>query len=310
MKSIVNRLLLTLIFIGILFAGFHFFEASTYPQEEKIKEEKFFYTSQPVPDTLSFAGEVVPLEYFDVRESLERELLVNSYFHSQTLRFLKLAPRYFEMIEPILETDSIPLDFKYMALAESGFNPRAVSPSGAAGFWQFMKGTATDYGLEVTTEVDERFHIELSTHAVCRYLKDSFRKYGSWTLVAASYNAGRRFVDRQISLQQEQSYFDLLLGEETERYVFRILAIKMIMEKPETFGFHVEDHEKYPVWKTSGIDVNKAVPDFALFAKEHGTNYKILKMLNPWLRESSLTNAKGKTYTIKVPDKNFRTLKN
>lgn len=313
MKKILNRLFLTLTFAGILIAGFYFFEASTVPvggtDSEDLNEENDYYLSPPVPDLLSFAGEPVPLDYFDVRESLERELLVNSYFHSQTLRFLKLAPRYFALIEPILAADSIPDDFKYLALAESGFNPRAISPAGAVGFWQFLKGTATDYGLEVTAEVDERYHLELSTQAVSRYLKDSFRKYGSWALVAASYNAGRRFVDRQMSIQKEYSYFDLMLGEETERYVFRILALKLILENPEAYGFQVTESEKYPLWKTKNVQVDKAVPDFALFAKEYGTNYKILKMLNPWLRESFLTNAKGKTYTIKIPEKNFRTLK-
>ncbi len=272
--------------------------------------EEDFYTLSSLPETLSFAGEPVPLDYFDVRESLERELLVNSYFHSQTLRYLKLVPRYFAIIEPILKADTIPLDFKYLALAESGFNPRVISPAGAVGIWQFMKGTAEDYGLEVTTEVDERYNLEKATHAFCRYMKDSFRKYGNWTLVAASYNAGRRFIDRQLSIQKERNYYDLLLGEETERYVFRILALKMIMENPEAFGFRVTDEEKYPVWKTTSMDINNAIPDFALFAKEHGTNYKILKILNPWLRESFLTNAKGKSYTIQLPDKHFRSLKN
>ncbi|MEL7585360.1 MAG: lytic transglycosylase domain-containing protein [Prolixibacteraceae bacterium] len=312
MKKIFNRLLLTLIFAGVLLGGFYFFGASTLPQGKAGKEpegEERYYSSPLMPDMLSFAGEPVPLNYFDVRESLERELLVNSYFHSQTLRFLKLAPRYFAVIEPLLAKDSIPDDFKYLALAESGFNSRAVSPAGAVGFWQFLKGTATDYGLEVTGEVDERYHLELSTHAVARYLKDSFRKYGSWSLVAASYNAGRRFVDRQISTQKESSYFDLMLGEETERYVFRILALKLILENPEAYGFQVAEGEKYPLWRTKNVQVSTAVPDFALFAKEHDTNYKILKMLNPWLRESFLTNAKGKTYTIKIPDKDFRTLK-
>lgn len=306
--KIFTRFLLTFTFIGLLAAGFHFFEASTYPQGEQ-QPAKDLYISPPLPDALSFAGEPVPLDYFDVCESLERELLINNYFHSQTLRYLKLVPRYFAIIEPILKTDTIPLDFKYLALAESGFNPRIISPAGAAGIWQFMKGTAADYGLEVTTEVDERYHLEKATHAVCRYLKDSFRKYGNWTLVAASYNAGRRFVDRQLSMQQERNYYDLLLGEETERYVFRILALKMIMENPEAYGFRVTEKEKYPLWKTTPVDINKAIPDFALFAKEHGTNYKILKMLNPWLRENFLTNAKGKTYTIQLPDKNFRSLK-
>jgi len=307
--KILSRLLLTFTFIGLLAAGLYFFEASTYPHKMQQPEEDF-YTLSSLPETLSFAGEPVPLDYFDVRESLERELLVNSYFHSQTLRYLKLVPRYFAIIEPILKADTIPLDFKYLALAESGFNPRVISPAGAVGIWQFMKGTAEDYGLEVTTEVDERYNLEKATHAFCRYMKDSFRKYGNWTLVAASYNAGRRFIDRQLSIQKERNYYDLLLGEETERYVFRILALKMIMENPEAFGFRVTDEEKYPVWKTTSMDINNAIPDFALFAKEHGTNYKILKILNPWLRESFLTNAKGKSYTIQLPDKHFRSLKN
>jgi len=309
MKKILFRLLLTFAFIGLLAAGFYFFEASTFPQQGE-QSQVDFYTSPPPPDSLSFAGEPVPLGYFDVRENLERELLVNTYFHSQTLRYLKLLPRYFSIIEPILIQEEVPIDFKYLALAESGFNARVISPAGAVGIWQFMKGTATDYGLEVTAEVDERYHLGMATHAVCRYLKDSHKKYGNWTLVAASFNGGRRFVDRMMSIQQEQNYYDLLLGEETERYVFRILTLKMIMENPEAYGFHVADNEKYPLWKTTTMEVNKAIPDLALFAKEHGTSYKILKMLNPWLRESFLTNAKGKTYTIQIPDKNFRTLKN
>lgn len=307
--KIFTRLLLTITFAGLLAAGLYFFEASTYPHREQLPEKEFF-TSFSLPDELSFAGEPVPLDYFDVRENFERELLVNSYFHSQTLRYLKLLPRYFAIIEPILEADTIPSDFKYLALAESGFNPRVISPAGAVGVWQFMKGTAEDYDLEVTTEVDERFHLEKATHAFCRYMKDSFRKYGSWTLAAASYNAGRRFIDRQLSIQKERNYYDLLLGEETERYVFRILALKAIMEDPESYGFRVTEEEKYPLWKTKTVDVNKAIPDFASFAREHGTNYKILKMLNPWLRESFLTNAKGKNYTIRLPDKDFRSSKN
>ena len=317
MKKIEHRLLLPVVLIIVLVGIFRFFEASTYPEDtnktgdlQQDKRERDFFTSVPIPDHLLFAGEKVPLEYFDVHESLDRELLVNSYFHSQTLRFLKMAPRYFEMIEPILRADTVPLDFKYLALAESGFDARAVSPSGAVGFWQFMKGTATDYGLEVNDEVDERYHIELSTHAACRYLKDSYKKYGSWTLVAASYNAGRRFVDRQMTRQNEKDYYDLLVGEETGRYVFRILALKLVMENPESYGFKVTEKEKYPRWKTSKIDVNTPVPDFAALAQQHGTNYKIFKMLNPWLRENYLTNAKGKTYTFKLPVKGFRTIKN
>ena len=309
MKKIARQVFFTLLFVVLILGGYQFLESSTYP-DAKLKTETqsaHFYSSVEVPDSLTFAGEVVPLEYFDVYESLDRELLVNSYFHSQTLRFLKMAPRFLSIIEPILKEDSIPDDFKYLALAESGFDPRAVSPADAVGFWQFMKGTAKDYGLEVTGEVDERYHIEKSTHAACAFLHESYKKYGSWTLVAATYNAGRNFVGRQIERQKEINYYDLLLGEETSRYVFRILALKLVMENPQKYGFNVQQNEKYPLWKTKTIEVKGPVASFADFAQEHQTNYKILKMLNPWLREAYLTNTAGKTYKIKLPAEGFRT---
>lgn len=308
MRKFISRLFLSVVFLAVLGGGYYFFESAAYP-DQAVRSPGAPAVFKPVelPDTLSFAGERVPLEYFDVRESLDREMLVNSYFHSQTLRFLKMAPRFFPLIEPILQADTIPLDFKYLALAESGFDPRVVSPAGAAGFWQFLKGTAADYGLEVNSEVDERYHIEQSTRAACRYLKESYRKYGSWALVAASYNAGRTAVDRQIERQNEHNYYNLLLSEETSRYVFRILALKLIMENPENYGFKVNEREKYLPWKVKTIELNTPVKDFAAFAREHGTNYKLLKMLNPWLRETYLTNAKGKTYTLKLPDEGFRT---
>ncbi|TDO04788.1 lytic transglycosylase domain-containing protein [Sunxiuqinia elliptica] len=307
MKRIASRLLYSFILVVLVLGGYQFLESSTYPERAPEAPAKHYYSSVEVPDSLTFAGEKVPLEYFDVYESLDRELLVNSYFHSQTLRFMKLAPRFFSIIEPILEADSIPEDFKYLALAESGFNPKAVSPAGAVGFWQFMKGTARDYGLEVSGEVDERYHIEKSTHAACAYLHESYKKYGSWTLVAATYNAGRSFVGRQLERQQETEYYDLLLGEETGRYVFRILALKLVMENPQKYGFDVQEDEQYSVWNTKTVSISGPVANFADFAQEHQTNYKILKMLNPWLRESYLTNKSGKTYGIKLPAEGFRT---
>lgn len=307
MKRIASRLLYSFILVVLVLGGYQFLESSTYPERAPEAPVKHYYSSVEVPDSLTFAGEKVPLEYFDVYESLDRELLVNSYFHSQTLRFMKLAPRFFSIIEPILEADSIPEDFKYLALAESGFNPKAVSPAGAVGFWQFMKGTARDYGLEVSGEVDERYHIEKSTHAACAYLHESYKKYGSWTLVAATYNAGRSFVGRQLERQQETDYYDLLLGEETGRYVFRILALKLVMENPQKYGFDVQEDEQYSVWNTKTVSISGPVANFADFAQEHQTNYKILKMLNPWLRESYLTNKSGKTYGIKLPAEGFRT---
>jgi membrane-bound lytic murein transglycosylase D len=259
------------------------------------------YRTPPIPETIEFVGMSVPVNRFEIRESLEREILVNAYFHSQTIRFIKLAPRFFSIIDPILLEEGVPADFRYLAVAESGLNPKAVSPAGATGFWQLMKPAAADYGLEVNTEVDERYHIEKSTRAACRYLKDSFLKYGDWALVAASYNAGRSSVDRQLARQKADNYFDLLMSEETERYVYRILAIKLIMEDPGKYGFQITEDEKYPLWNTKKVEIKGTVADFADYAASHGTTYKTLKYYNPWLRDNKLTNKTGKTYVVELP---------
>ncbi|NOU61032.1 lytic transglycosylase domain-containing protein [Marinifilum sp. JC070] len=257
------------------------------------------------PNELKFGDELVPLDRWDVKESLDRELLVNTYWQSQTLLFLKRSNRYFPIIEPILKEQGVPDDFKYLALIESGFVPTIKSPAGAVGVWQFMSGTAKDYGLEVSAEVDERYNIEKATVAACKYLKDSYKKYGSWTLVAASYNAGRRFVDKQLKLQDAGNYYDLLLGEETGRYVFRILAIKMIMEDPAGYGFKFRKSDLYPEIPTRKITIKSPVKDFAVFAKENGVNYKVLKYFNPWLRRAYLTNKYKKEYEITLPAKGY-----
>jgi membrane-bound lytic murein transglycosylase D len=288
----------------IFFSGiFILFLTISGLKEEGKKEapRKESFGSVEFPQKLYFAGEQVPLERFDVYEGLDREMLSNSYFHSQTIRFIKSAPRYFSVIEPILRENGIPDDFKFLCLAESSFDERIVSPAGAVGLWQFMKGTAGDYGLEVNKEVDERYHIEKSTVAACKYLKDSHVKYGTWTMVAASYNAGRNFISRQIERQKSEDYYDLLLGEETARYVFRILALKIILNDPEKYGFRVPEEEKYPVIETKLVEISGAIPDFADFARQYGISYKMLKTFNPWLRESFLTNPRGKTYQLKIP---------
>lgn len=258
--------------------------------------------SPEVPDSLYFMGEKVPLERFDVYESLERELLVNSYFHSQTIRFIKLAPRYFSIIDPILKEEGLPSDFRYLCMAESNMNPKALSPAGAAGFWQFLKTTAIEYGLEVNAEVDERYHIEKSTRAACQYLKKAYGKYRDWALVAAAYNAGNGAIDRQLERQLVSTYFDLLLSEETERYIYRILALKIIIENPEKYGFQVSEDEKYPLLKTRKAEITGPVPNWAVYARSQGINYKTLKYYNPWLRENQLTNKAGKRYTIELPE--------
>lgn len=258
-----------------------------------------------LPGELDFAGEKVPLDLFDVREAMERELLSNVYFHSQTLRLIKLSGRYFPEIEPLLKKHLVPDDFKYLALAESGLS-QAVSPAKAVGFWQLLSGTARDYGLEVNAEVDERYSVERSTVAACSYLVDSYEKYGNWTMTAASYNAGRRGMDRQIERQQESNYYDLLLNQETARYLYRVLAFKLILEDPEAYGFHLDEDDYYEPVPYREVEVDSAVSSFVDFARAQETNYKMLKYLNPWLRETYLSNSRAKSYQIRVPEEAYR----
>lgn len=254
-----------------------------------------------LPEQISLAGEAVPLNRLDVREALKKELIVNTYLHSHTIQILKNAPRMFALIEPILKANGIPDDFKYLAVIESRLDPLVVSPAGAVGIWQIMKGTAKELGLEVTPEVDERYHIEKSTQAAADYLNKAYRKFGSWTLAAASYNAGSNMISRQMDLQQQTNYYNLLLGEETERYVFRILALKQIMNQPEMYHFKVSD--LHPAEETQTIKVSTSIKNWAEFAREQGITYKTLKRFNPWLRKNELHNPRHKTYQIKIPVK-------
>jgi membrane-bound lytic murein transglycosylase D len=276
---------------------------ATHTETETTDENNISFKYKPVtiPDSVIFAGEPVPLGRFDIRESLDRELLVNSYFHSQTLRLIKLAPRYFKIIEPILKEKGVPDDFKYLAVAESGLDPRAVSPSGAIGLWQFLRGTARDFGLEVNSEVDERYHIQKSTYAACEYILKAYQKYNNWSVVAASFNAGMNGVDRQMERQKADSYYDMLFGSETARYVFRLIALKLILEDPYKYNFDVPEDEKYPVITTREVVIDVPVSDFAGFAAENGINYKLLKDFNPWLRDNFLTNPNRKKYTVIIP---------
>ena len=265
----------------------------------------YIVTSVPIPEELDFAGERTPLENFDVKESLEMELLVNSYWQSHTLLLIKRANRYFPVIEEILKENGIPDDFKYLPVAESDLM-NLVSPAKAVGFWQFKKATAVEQGLEVNDEIDERYHLEKSTEAACKFLKRSYELYGSWTMAAASYNMGRTGLIRQIERQDERYYYDLLLNEETGRYVYRLLALKQIMENPEEYGFEFEKSELYPPIPGYKVTVDSPVEDFAEFAKSYSINYKVLKILNPWLRDTKLTNTKGKIYYVSIPEKGYR----
>ena len=255
-----------------------------------------------LPEKLDFAGERVPLEDPDVHERLDRELIVNTYWQSNTLLVLKRANKYFPIIEPILKRNNIPDDFKYLAIIESGLT-NAVSPSGASGFWQLMKPAAQEYGLEVTDQVDERYHIEKATQAACDYLNKAKRSTGSWTMAAAAYNAGISGMNKQTSFQETNNYYDLWLSSETSRYVFRILALKEIMKHPKKYGFIFEKKHLYNELSTYNVMVDSTIENLTQFAKSQNITYKDLKLYNPWLRDKRLDNIDGKAYYIRIPKK-------
>ncbi|TBW28990.1 lytic transglycosylase domain-containing protein [Gramella sp. KN1008] len=255
----------------------------------------------PMPDKLDFAGEPVPLEDPDVYERMDRELLVNTYWQSNAMLLMKRANKYFPLVEKVLKEEGIPEDFKYLAVIESGLT-QAVSPARAIGFWQILESTGKEYGLEINDNVDERYHIEKSTRAASDYLKKAKARFGSWTLAAASYNAGQYGIDKQLERQKVSDYYDLLLGEETGRYIFRILALKEIMNNPEKYGFSFDDDDLYQPIPVNKVKVDTVVKDFPDFAEKFGINYKILKVHNPWLRDDHLKNASRKTYYIDIPE--------
>lgn len=253
-----------------------------------------------VPKNLNFAGEKTPITDFSVREAAERELVVNTYWQSQSLLLHKRANRWFPIIEPILEKNGIPADFKYIALIESQLT-NAVSPQGATGFWQIIESTGTSYGMEITEDVDERYHVAKSTEVACKYFKEAYKIFNNWTLVAASYNLGMGGVQGQIEKQKVNSYYDLALTEETARYVYRILAMKEIISRPKVYGYMLRKKDLYPPVATKKITVDTTIHNLADFSISQGVNYKILKLFNPWLRTNSLTNTNHKKYILEIP---------
>lgn len=257
-----------------------------------------------LPDSMTFCGEEVPLDLFYVRERLERELIINTYRHSTTLLTLKRTTRWFPVMEPIMEQYGLPEDFKYLAMVESELT-NAVSPAKAVGIWQLLESTGKEYGLEINREVDMRYNVEKETVAACKYLKDSYRRFGNWTLATASYNCGCGRISRTIDEQRTDSYYDMRLPEETQRYVFRILAMKLITENPEKYGYQISDNGWYQPYETKSVTVTESIPDLVQFAYEHGTNLKMLKYFNPWLRSNSLTISVGNSYEIKIPTGNY-----
>ena len=253
--------------------------------------------------SFSFAGEDIPADNFDARERLDRELAVNTYYESATMLALKTANRYFPVIEPILQKNGIPDDFKYLCVAESNLR-MAVSPAGAKGLWQFIESAGKENGLEINSEVDERYNVEKSTEAACRYLLRLKERFGNWTSAAAAYNTGPSLLAKRLTEQQVDNYYDLNLNEETSRYVFRIIAIKEIMKDPERFGFFIDPAQLYPEMSNyDAIQFDGPIPSLATFAKQQGTTYRMLRLYNPWLISGSLTNKYGKRYEVRVPKK-------
>lgn len=261
------------------------------------------YSSPEVPNSIEFCGQVIDLTRFDRHERMDRELLAFTYMHSTSLQMLKKANRYFPIVEPILKENGIPDDFKYLMVIESNLNPNARSSAGAAGLWQFMQGTGRDYGLEVNSNIDERYHVEKATRAACRYLKDAYAKYHDWVAVAASYNAGQARIASQLAKQDVDDSLDLQLVEETARYVYRILAAKQMFSNPTAFGFRLRASDLYPPIPYTEVTVTKGIDNLAHFARSKGITLALLKNMNPWLRETSLSNHSGRTYVLKIPTK-------
>jgi len=301
------------ILLSFILASISFvFSVSSGPEDETHQtkfNDSYAIFSPNQPAQIGFAGEKMPLEQEDIKERFDRELLVNTYWQSQTVLFIKKAHKYFPIIEPILKEHGIPDDFKYLAIAESGL-ANIVSPSGATGFWQIMMATGKENGLLINNEIDERYHLVKSTQAACNYLNEAYQKFGSWTLAAASYNMGITGLEKQMTRQNARNYYDLLLNSETSRYVFRISAIKEILSHQKTYGFQIREKDLYTLPPLYQVLLDSSVTNFADYADSLNINYKILKEYNPWLRKAELKNESDFAYFIAVPKGGYYTAEN
>ncbi len=299
-----DKILILFLFTFIAVNVFVFYTYITQSDIEYQKRFNQFYKvlTPEIPTQIDFAGENVPIELFYVRESLDRELILNTYWQSRTLLVLKRAHRYFPIIEPILKQYGIPDDFKYLVVIESELENK-ISVAGATGFWQFMKEAGEKYGLEINDDIDERYHLELSTIAACKYFLNSYKTYGNWTLTAASYNAGEYGISSRLDIQKTADYYSMNLPTETARYIYRILALKLIIRDPTAYGYYLRKKDLYPPIQTYSVEVDSSISSLADFANKFQVNYRILKEFNPWLRKPSITNKKNKKYKINFPVK-------
>lgn len=295
------------LFLAILCCTFLGNAAAQFPRPLVEREPMAAVMIAPLPGQLDFAGERVPLDNHDTRESLIKEISVTCYMHSRTLQTLLASTRFFPIIEPILEKYGVPDDFKYLCMAESSLNPEARSTAGAGGLWQFMQAAGREYNLFIGTGVDERYHVEKSTEAACKYLLDAKNRLGSWTLAAAAYNAGVAGVRTRMQKQEVTDYYDLYLPEETMRYVFRCLSFKLVTPNPSAYGFIISPSDYFaPLTDYREVQVSDASIDWSALARSHGTTYKMLRELNPWIRDYTYTNSARRTFTVKVPNAGFR----
>jgi membrane-bound lytic murein transglycosylase D len=307
---IYKRILIALSFAAAVILLVVFMNFSANKPDSDSDYQKAFYKnykifSVEIPDSIDLAGEKVETNRFDVREGIDKELLINTYWQSQTILLMKRAYRWFPVIEPILKQNGIPEDFKYLAVAESGLTNNLVSPAGAAGMWQFMKESAVKYGMEVNDNVDERYNVEKATIAACKYIKEAYAIYKSWTMAAASYNVGIGSLSASIKQQDAASYYDLYLNTETARYVYRIIALKLILSNPKDYGFYLRLIDLYPPIPTYTVEVDSSVKNLVGFAEDYHLNYKLLKEFNQWIRKSTLENAAGKKYFITLPKEGY-----
>ncbi|HEY6162411.1 MAG TPA: lytic transglycosylase domain-containing protein [Bacteroidia bacterium] len=307
--NITLRSFLTGIAVLAIFIVFRLYAVSGQVSREDLDYKRYFLShykifSATIPANLTFAGEPVPLNDFTVYENMDRELTSNLYFQSNSILIFKRTSRWFPVIEPILKKNGIPEDFKYVPLIESGLT-NAISPKGATGFWQIMDVAAQNFGLEVSEEVDERYNVEKATEASCRFFKESYERFHDWTLVLASFNYGIEGLQKVMDEQKEKKYYDLLLNEETTRYIFRLLALKELVSNPKNYGYLVRKKDLYPPIRTYKVSVDSAISDMVGFAKHFNLSYKMLKYFNPWLRKDHLTNASGKKYEITIPRQGY-----
>lgn len=288
---------------GSLIAAFAFDKGTdkeTLVDVQKDGRLQYKWYAPELPKAVNFAGEATPLDRWEVRERLDRDILTNYYTHGSLLYILKLTTRYFPVIEPRLKAAGIPDDFKYLCVAESSLQ-HLTSSAGAQSLWQFLGGTATQYGLQVDGEVDERYNVIKATDAACKYFNTAYNKFGTWTAAAASYNCGMGGYNSQATYQGSTNYYDLLLPEETNRYMFRILALKYLISNAPQYGYIIQGNDAYRPFKSKPVTITQSIPDLSAYAKENGTSYKIVKILNPWLRSRSLTVKGGKSYDLEMP---------